>query len=150
MSYKKLFSLILAFAHILQALPKGSRTIYEEESVERKNNQWAAFTPGTFGVDNNYEAFGVYFPGGDYIGPEFNFYYKRPLPADFVEMLGEIIANDIYRFMVAQSQLSDSLLPYGVFDYRYATQICTKNNKGKVCDKDTYSQFVHWHFSWNK
>lgn len=109
----------------------------------------AVFTPGTFGVNNDYETFGVYFPSGSYIGPEFNFYYKRPIPESFIEMLDEIISDDIYRFIIAQSQLSDSFLPNGMYQYKYISSFCEQNGK-RVCISDAYNDFVHWQYSWNR
>jgi filamentous hemagglutinin family protein len=110
----------------------------------------AVFTPGTFGVDNDYEQFGIYSPGGTYIGPEFNFYYKRPLPQSFMDGLDILVIDEIYSLQVALAQLSDLLSPNGPYQYRYIPTYCDQDGDKRICSLDVYNEYVHWHYSWNK
>lgn len=69
----------------------------------------AVFMQGPFGVNNNYEQYSVYYPGGGYIGPQFVIYYKNIFIAppftqtQFFTQLNQTAVND--------SQLS-GLLPF--------------------------------------
>ncbi len=69
----------------------------------------AVFMQGPFGVNNNYEQYNIYYPGGGYIGPQFVFYYKNIFIAppftqtQFFTQLNQTAVND--------SQLS-GLLPF--------------------------------------
>ena len=70
------------------------------------------FTPGTFGVDDSYEQYSIYFPAGTYIGPEFMFFYKDIfVPPPFSP---NQLAKALNQSAVNESQLP-GLIPFQYF-----------------------------------